>query len=135
MLRTKEGNPLVKSRLSTNKGHLILEVADRVGQGWSSFYTRNSFIPESGSSMPTTAPTNLNPKYVLLQYRWENPTTTEMQIRYNHILTKLNPENFSFNGSKHVLNITIKAEKEPSTILEMSKDPMTSSSKLSSIAH
>ena len=135
MLRTREGNPLVKSRLCTNKGHLILEVADRIGQGWSSFYTRNSFIPESGSSMPTIAPTTSNPKYVLLQYRWDTPTSTETQIRYNNLLTKLNPENFSFNGSKHVLNITIKADQEPTTISEMSKDPMTSSSTFSSIAH
>ena len=135
MMRNKDGNPLVKSRITTNKGHLILEVADRVDESWGPYYTRSSFIPTSGTNIPTTDIRTPPHKYVLLQHRWENPVTSEIQNRYKALLQRLDLENFSFNGSKHTLNITIKANLETLTVSEMSKDPLTTMATKSSIAH
>ena len=135
MMRNKNGDPLVKSRIITNKGHLILEVADRVDESWGPYYTRSSFIPTSGTSIPTTVIRTPPHKYVLLQYRWENPVTMDIQNRYKSLLQRLELENFSFNGSKHTLNITVKAEFERQTTAEMNKDPQTTMANRVTIAH
>merc|ERR1711954_45390 len=56
LLKDKNGTSLAKTRITTNKGHLVLEKSDRVRDGFSSFYPINSFIPQSAESIPSTNP-------------------------------------------------------------------------------
>ena len=61
-MRNHEGSPLVKTRLNTDRGHILLEVADRVGDGWSPFRTRTAFMPQSRMNLPQTTTTSSPPK-------------------------------------------------------------------------
>ena len=57
LLKDKDGISLAKTRITTNKGHLVLEKSDRVGDSFSSFYPINSFIPQTAESIPPATPT------------------------------------------------------------------------------
>ena len=52
-LKNRNGESLVKSRLSTNRGHLILETAEKIGENWTHYSTRSSFMPQSTNKMPS----------------------------------------------------------------------------------
>merc|ERR1711954_182061 len=53
LLREKDGIPLAKTRITTNKGHLVIEKSDRVGNSFSPFHPIGSFIPQSNGSVPS----------------------------------------------------------------------------------
>ena len=57
------------------------------------------------------------------------------QNRMKTHLQRLTIENFSFNASKHALNITVKADQEEATITAMFNDPLNSSTDFVAIAH
>ena len=56
LLKDTNGISLAKSRITTNKGHLVLEKSDRVGEDFSRFYPIKSFIPQSAEGIPLTTP-------------------------------------------------------------------------------
>ena len=56
LLKDTNGISLAKSRITTNKGYLILEKSDRVGEDFSRFYPIRSFIPQSAEGIPLTTP-------------------------------------------------------------------------------
>ena len=134
-MRNNDGNPLVKSRLSTDRGHILLEVADRVGQGWSPFRIRSSFMPQSRTNIPQASASTTLPKYTLLQYRWDSPLNTEAQNSIKQLATTLDIENISFNHTNHLLNITTKHAQEAHVSDTIATNPHMSSSTLTSVAH
>ena len=56
LLKDRNGKTLAKSRITTNKRHLILENADRIGKDISRFYPIRSFIPQSAAGTPSNTP-------------------------------------------------------------------------------
>merc|ERR1711954_116750 len=71
------GMSLAKSQITTNKGHLVLEKSDRVGEGFSRFYPINSFIPQSAEGIPPTTPPPHPKPHSLIQCKWKNPIAPE----------------------------------------------------------
>merc|ERR1712082_545885 len=51
LLRDKDGISLAKTKITTSKGHLVLEKSDRVGDFFSPFYPIDSFIPQTKGSV------------------------------------------------------------------------------------
>ena len=48
LIRNKDGEVLVRSKISINQGHLILETSDRISEdNWTNYRTKASFIPSS----------------------------------------------------------------------------------------
>ena len=134
-MRNYEGNPLVKSRLNTDRGHILLEVADRIGDRWSPFRTRSSFMPRSRTNLPQTSSSTTPPKYTLLQYRWETPLNTDAQNSIKQLASTLNTENVSFNHTNHILNITTKHNQEALVSSTIATNPHISSANLTTVAH
>ena len=57
MMKNKIGESLVKSRISTNEGYLIVETSDRIeDENWSNYKTIASFIPHSDETIPKVFP-------------------------------------------------------------------------------
>ena len=134
-MRNSEGNPLVKTRLNTDRGHILLEVSDRVADGGSPFRTRTSFMPQSRTNLPQTTTSASPQKYTLLQYKWETPLTTDAQNSLKQLLSTLSTENASFNHTNHVLNITIKHNQEATISSAIARNPNISSAILNTVAH
>ena len=130
-LRDRDGSTLVKSRLNSDRGHILLEVSDKIGEGWSPFYTKAAYMPQSKSNLPQTSTHNRTPKYTLLQYKWETPPNTAAQNNLKNLLSTLNLENSSFNPTNHVLNITVMHSLENATREAIARNPHASTSKCS----
>ena len=136
MIRDKDGNTLVRSRISKNQGYLILETSDRINEdNWTPYYTKSSFIPSSDETIPsiTTIPTT--PKYSLLQYSWESPLSSSDQKRISDLLNTCETMNFSFNRSGYSLSITIKHELEETIQSKLRLDPQISTARPTKVAH
>merc|ERR1712081_17492 len=73
LLRDIHGKPLAKTKITTNKGHLVLEKSDRVKDSFSPFYPIDSFIPQTNSRAPSTIPTPHQKPHALIQCRWDGP--------------------------------------------------------------
>ena len=73
LLRDEDGKPLAKTKITTNKGHLVLEKSDRVNDSFSPFYPIDSFIPQTNSRAPSTIPTPYQKSHALIQCRWDGP--------------------------------------------------------------
>ena len=67
LLRDEDGKPLAKTKITTNKGHLVLEKSDRVNDSFSPFYPIDSFIPQTNSRVPSTTPTPYQKPHALTQ--------------------------------------------------------------------
>ena len=134
-MSNNEGNPLVKTRLNTDRGHILLEVSDRIGDGWSPFRTRTSFMPQCRANLPQTSTSTTPPKYTLLQYKWETPLNTEAQNSLKQLASTLNTENVSFNHTNHILNITIQHNQEALVSSSIARNPHISSANLTTVAH
>ena len=107
MIKNSDGDSLVRSRISTNQGHLILETSDKLSEdNWSNYRTKASFIPSSDETIPNIVIAPNSPKYSLLQYHWETPLPSSDQKRISDILKKCETMNFSFNRSGYSLSIT-----------------------------
>merc|ERR1712081_89481 len=73
LLRDEDGKPLAKTKITTNKGHLVLEKSDRVNDSFSPIYPIDSFIPQTNSRAPSTIPTPYQKSHALTQCRWDGP--------------------------------------------------------------
>ena len=64
---------LAKTKITTNKGHLVLEKSDRVNDSFSPFYPIDSFIPQTNGRVPSIIPTPYQKSNALTQCRWDGP--------------------------------------------------------------
>ena len=135
LLKNKNREPLVKSRLSTHRGHLILETAEKIGENWTHYSTRSSFMPQSTNKAPSILKNKPNPKYSLIQYSWPEALPTASQNNIKNTLKKLEIESFSFNSPRNHLNLTVAHSLAAKIKNELDKDHqfLTTSSKV--VAH
>ena len=52
LLKDKNGTSLTRTKITTNKGHLVLEKSDRTGYTFSPYYPIQTFIPHITRPMP-----------------------------------------------------------------------------------
>ena len=136
MIKDKDGNSLVRSRISKNQGHLILETSDRINEdNWSTYCTKASFIPSSDETVPSITIAPAIPKYTLLQYHWESPLPSPDQKRISDLLKTCDTMNFSFTRSGHSLAITIKHELEERIQSKLRQDPQIVAARPQKVAH
>merc|ERR1711954_123482 len=60
LLKDKNGTPIARTKLSTNKGHLILEKSDRIAETFGPYYPIQTFIPEASDGILSISPNNLH---------------------------------------------------------------------------
>ena len=136
MIRNKDGDTLVRSRISTNQGHLILEKSDRISEeNWSAYRTKSSFIPSSDESVPCIATAPTTPKYTLLQYHWESPLPSPDQKRILDLLKTCDTMNSSFNRTGYSLSVTIKHDLEERIRSKLRQDPQIAAARPLKVAH
>ena len=134
LLKDKDGISLAKTRITTNKGHLVLEKSDRVGDSFSSFYPINSFIPQTAESIPPTTPTPHKKTHSLIQCRWEDPVTPASKETIKTHLEKANFEYACYNHTSHLLNITTRIKDHDQTLSHLRSNPIISASTVHSNA-
>ena len=123
LLKDTNGISLAKSRITTNKGHLVLEKSDRVGEDFSRFYPIKSFIPQSAEGIPLTTPPPHAKTHSLIQCKWENPIAPEtMEIIKMH-LKQAKFEYAFFNHTSHLFNITTRIEDTAQTLGHLRLNP------------
>merc|ERR1711954_258708 len=132
--RDKDGISLAKTKITTNKGHLVLEKSDRVGDSFSPFYPIDSFIPQTNKSVPSTTPTPLQKTHALIQCRWDDPVTIASKETIKAHLDKAKIEYTSLNSTSHLLNITTKLNDLDQTLEYLCSNPTLNASKVSSSA-
>ena len=104
LIKNKDGETLVRSKISISQGYLILETSDRISQdNWTNYRTKASFIPSSDETVPSITTTPCSPKYSLLQYNWDSPLPTSDQKIITETLKKCDTMNSSFNRSGYSL--------------------------------
>merc|ERR1711954_27842 len=134
LLRDKDGIPLAKTRITTNKGHLVLEKYDRVEDSFSPFYPIGSVIPQSNGSVPSITPTPYQRTHALIQWRWDDPVTTASKESIKAHLEKAKIEHASFNHTSHLLNITTMTNSLKQTLEYLRSNSILNASKVSSSA-
>ena len=132
LLRDKDGISLAKTKITTNKGHLVLEKSDRVGDSFSPFYPIDSFIPQTNESVPSTTPTPHQKTHALIQCRWDDPVTTASKETIKAHLDKAKMEHASFNNTSHLLNITTMFNDLDQTLEYLRSNPILNASKVNS---
>merc|ERR1711942_555243 len=60
LLKDKNGTPIARTRLSTNKGYLMLEKSDRIGETFGPYHPIKTFIPEENDEILSVNPTKRN---------------------------------------------------------------------------
>ena len=136
MIKDKDGNTLVRSRISKNQGYLILETSDRINEdNWSAYCTKASFIPSSDETVPCISIASTTPKYTLLQYHWETPLPSPDQKRISDLLKTCDTMNFSFNRTGYSLAVTIKHELEERIQSKLRQDPQIAAARPQKVAH
>ena len=123
LLKDTNGISLAKTRITTNKGHLVLEKSDRVGEGFSSFYPIKSFIPQSAEGIPSTTPPPHPKTHSLIQCKWENPIAPETQDIIKEHLKQAKFEYAFFNRTLHLFNITTRIEDTAQTLSHLRLNP------------
>ena len=116
LLKDTNGIPLAKSRITTNKGHLVLEKSDRVGESFSRFYPIKSFIPQPTEDTPSTTTLPYPKTHTLIQCKWEYPIEPRAQNSIKEHLKHANFEYAFFNRTSHLLNITTRIEDTSQTL-------------------
>ena len=136
MIKDKDGNTLVRSKISKNQGYLILETSDRINEdNWSPYTTKASFIPSSDETVPCVSITQSTPKYTLLQYHWETPLPSPDQKRISDLLKTCDTMNFSFNRTGYSLAVTIQHELEERIQSKLRQDPQIVAARPQKVAH
>ena len=137
LLRDEDGKPLAKTKITTNKGHLVLEKSDRVNDSFSPFYPIDSFIPQTNGRVPSIIPTPYQKSHALIQCRWDGPisTTSKEEIKAHLEKAKMEYASFtSFNHTSHLLNITTMANVLEQTLEYLRSNPILNASKVNSSA-
>ena len=137
LLRDEDGKPLAKTKITTNKGHLVLEKSDRVNDSFSPFYPIDSFIPQTNGRVPSIIPTPYQKSHALIQCRWDGPisTTSKEEIKAHLEKAKMEYASFtSFNHTSHLLNITTMANVLEQTLEYLRSNPILNASKVNSNA-
>merc|ERR1711942_294919 len=137
LLRDKDGISLAKTKITTNKGHLVIEKSDRVGDSFSPFYPIDSFIPQTKGRVPSIIPTPHQKSHALIQCRWDGPisTTSKEAIKAHLEKAKMEYASFkSFNHTSHLLNITTMTNVLEQTLEYLCSNPILNASKVNSSA-
>merc|ERR1711954_235483 len=134
LLRDKNGIPLSKTKITTNKRHLVLEKSDRVKDSFSPFYPIDSFIPQTNGSVPSITPTPYLKTHALIQCRWDDPVYTVSKEVIKAHLEKAKMEHASFNHTSHLLNITTMTNVLDQTLEYLRSNPILNASKVNSSA-
>ena len=137
LLRDKDGKPLAKTKITTNKGHLVLEKSDRVKDSFSPFYPIDSFIPQTNGRVPSIIPTPYQKSHALIQCRWDGPisTTSKEAIKAHLEKAKMEYASFkSFNHTSHLLNISTMSNVLEQTLEYLRSNPIFNASKVNSSA-
>merc|ERR1712081_107042 len=137
LLRDKDGKPLAKTKITTNKGRLVLEKSDRVKDSFSPFYPIDSFIPQTNGRVPSIIPTPYQKSHAPIQCRWDGPisTTSKEAIKAHLEKAKMEYASFkSFNHTSHLLNITTMANDLEQTLEYLRLNPILNASKVNSSA-
>jgi len=134
LLKDKNGTPIARTKLSTNKGHLILEKSDRIAETFGPYYPIQTFIPEASDGILSISPTKRNKTHALIQCRWKDPVSpTSKQEILTH-LKDADVEFASFNHTSHLLNITTKFHAHDGTANHIRLNPNINASAISSSA-
>ena len=134
LLRDEDGKPLAKTKITTNKGHLVLEKSDRVNDSFSPFYPIDSFIPQTNGRVPSIIPTPYQKSHALIQCRWDGPISTTSKEAIKAHLEKAKMEHASFNHTSHLLNITTMTNVLEQTLEYLRSNPILNASKVNSSA-
>ena len=134
LLKDKNGIPIARTKLTTNKGHLILEKSDRTAETFGPFYPIQTFIPEASDSALSISPTKRTKTHALIQCRWKEPVSLASQEEINAHLKDADVEFASFNHTSHLLSITTKAHVHDKTATYLRLNPTINASKISSNA-
>ena len=134
LLRDKDGISLAKTKITTNKGHLVLKKSDRAGDTFTPFYPIESFIPQANESVLSITPTPYQKSHALIQCRWDDPVSTASKESIKAHLKKAKMEHASFNHTSHLLNITTKLKDLDPTCEYLRSIPIINSSTVSSNA-
>ena len=71
LLKDKNGVSLARTKITTNKGHLVLKKSDRTGDTFTPYYPIQTFIPQASNSALSITPTPYNKTHALIQCRME----------------------------------------------------------------
>jgi len=134
LLKDKNGTPLARTKLTTNKGHLILEKSDRTGDSFTPYYPIQTFIPQASDSALSISPTPYTKTHALIQCRWKEPVPLASQEEIKAHLKKADMEYASFNHTSHLLSITTKAHVHDKTSTYLRSNPIINAAKISSNA-
>merc|ERR1712081_137162 len=134
LLRDKDRISLAKTKITTNKGYLVLEKSDRVGDSFSTFYPIDSFIPQTAESVPSTPPTPHQKTHTIIECRCDDPVTSASKEIIKAYLERAKLEHASFNHTSHLLNITTKINDHNQTLDYLRLNPIINTSKVNSSA-
>merc|ERR1711954_141711 len=101
LLKDKNGTSLVRTKITTNKGHLILKISYRTGDTFSPYYPIQTFIPQARDSALLITPTPYNKTHALIQCRWNDPVPLASKESIKTHLEKADMEYASFNHTSH----------------------------------
>ena len=136
MIRNEKGEPVVRSRITTSKGHLLLETSDRTkNNNWTNYKTEASFFPSSDGTTSHIEKIPSSPQYSLLQYHWQSPLPPSDRMRLTETLKDCNILNFSFHKSGHSLSITNKPELEKRVQDKISRNLSVATAKTTRVTH
>merc|ERR1711954_600725 len=134
LLKDKNGIPIARTKLTTNKGHLILEKSDRTAETFGPFYPIQTFIPEASDSALSISPIQHTKTHALIQCRWKEPVPLASQEEIKAHLKDADMEYASFNHTSHLLSITTKAHIHDKTSTYLRLNPTINASKISNEA-
>ena len=134
LLKDKNGTSLARTKITTNKGHLILEKSDRTGDTFSPYYPIQTFIPQASDSALSITPTPYNKTHALIQCRWNDPVPLASKETIKAHLKKADMEYASFNHTSHLLSITTKVHDLDKTSTYLRSNPTINSATISSNA-
>merc|ERR1712112_157075 len=134
LLKDKNGTPIARTKLTTNKGHLILEKSDRTAETFGPYYPIQTFIPETSDSALSITSTKRTKTHALIQCRWKDPLSPASQQEIKTHLKDADIEYASFNHTSHLLNITTKAHTHDRIATHLRLNPTINSSTISSNA-
>jgi len=134
LLKDKNGTPIARTKLSTNKGYLILEKSDRIAETFGPYYPIQTFIPEENDDILSINPTKRNKTHTLIQCRWKDPVSPATKQEILTHLKGADVEYASFNHTSHLLNITTKFHDHDKITNHIRLNPNINASTISSSA-
>merc|ERR1711954_614630 len=96
LLKNKNGTSLARTKITTNKGHLVLEKSDRTGDTFTLYYPIQTIIPQASGSALSITPTPYNKTHALIQCRWNDPVPLALKDTIKTHLEKAEMEHASF---------------------------------------